>query len=260
MISKTRTYKWVKFPPDILLEASRKIGNLLAEDVIKADYKIEIDGALWRYDHVREKDFFSDYQSRFRYALFKPVFHNGHLEVVVKWNIPSPSSQISIRMHDRSQIERIFEIFDKAAKGLEPSWKSHVQIFIGHGRNSQWKALMDFLKKEQNLSVEAYEIGARAGFTTKEILEEMLEKSSIAFLVMTGEDQDLEGNLHARENVIHEVGLFQGKLGFRRAIILLEEGCNEFSNIKGIEQIRFKKDSISGKFDEVLSTLNREFG
>ena len=29
----------------------------------------------------------------------------------------------------------------------------------------------------------------------------------------------------ARMNVIHEVGLFQGRLGFERAIVLLEEGC-----------------------------------
>jgi predicted nucleotide-binding protein len=38
-------------------------------------------------------------------------------------------------------------------------------------------------------------------------------------------------------NVIHEAGLFQGRLGFERAIILLEDGCEEFSNIQGYGQI-----------------------
>jgi len=31
--------------------------------------------------------------------------------------------------------------------------------------------------------------------------------------------------------------LFQGRLEFHRAIILLEEGCSEFSNIVGLNQI-----------------------
>ena len=35
-------------------------------------------------------------------------------------------------------------------------------------------------------------------------------------------------------NVIHEVGLFQGRLGANKAIILLEDGCEEFSNIQGL--------------------------
>ena len=47
---------------------------------------------------------------------------------------------------------------------------------------------------------------------------------------MTGETEDIDGNLHARDNVIHETGLFQGRLGFRKAIVLLEDCVAEFSN------------------------------
>ena len=50
----------------------------------------------------------------------------------------------------------------------------------------------------------------------------------MAFLVMTAEDEQPDGTLRARDNVIHEAGLFQDRLGFKRAIILLEEGCEEF--------------------------------
>ena len=35
---------------------------------------------------------------------------------------------------------------------------------------------------------------------------------------MTGEDEHIDQTKHARENVIHEIGLFQGKLGFRKAM------------------------------------------
>jgi predicted nucleotide-binding protein len=86
----------------------------------------------------------------------------------------------------------------------------------------------------------------------------MLIAASFAFLIMTGEDEHADGALHARENVIHEAGLFQGKLGFRRAIILLEEGCKNFSNIHGLTHIPFPKGRISAAFEEVRRTLHRE--
>jgi predicted nucleotide-binding protein len=76
--------------------------------------------------------------------------------------------------------------------------------------------------------------------------------------MMTAEDEQPDGTLRARENVVHEAGLFQGRLGFRKAIILLEDGCEEFSNIRGLGQIRFPKNNVSAKFDEIRQVLERE--
>jgi predicted nucleotide-binding protein len=59
--------------------------------------------------------------------------------------------------------------------------------------------------------------------------------------------------------VVHEIGLFQGRLGFNRAIVLLEDGVEEFSNIHGIEQIRFSKGNIRETYGEILATIKREF-
>ena len=59
-------------------------------------------------------------------------------------------------------------------------------------------------------------------------------------------------------NVIHEAGLFQGRLGFERAIILLEEGCEKFSNIHGLGQIQFSQGKIKATFEEVRQVLERE--
>ena len=75
---------------------------------------------------------------------------------------------------------------------------------------------------------------------------------------MTGEDLKEDGTITARPNVIHEVGLFQGKLGFSKAIVLLEKGTEEFSNLYGIQQIRFTKDNIKETFGEVLAIIKRE--
>jgi len=76
----------------------------------------------------------------------------------------------------------------------------------------------------------------------------MLESAAFAFLIMTREDEHADGSLHARLNVVHEAGLFQGRLGFKRAIILLEDGCEEFSNIYGLGQIRFPIGNISAQY------------
>jgi predicted nucleotide-binding protein len=76
--------------------------------------------------------------------------------------------------------------------------------------------------------------------------------------VLAGEDLHGDGSIHARENVIHESGLFQGRLGWRKAIIVLEEGCQEFSNIVGLGQIRFAKENIQSCFEEVRRVLERE--
>jgi predicted nucleotide-binding protein len=76
--------------------------------------------------------------------------------------------------------------------------------------------------------------------------------------VLTAEDEQADGNHHARMNVIHEVGLFQGRLGFERAIVLLEEVCKEFSNIQGLGQIRYPKGNISAIFEKIRTVLERE--
>ena len=105
----------------------------------------------------------------------------------------------------------------------------------------------------------AYETGARAGHTIRDILGAMSEEASFALLVLTGEDQADHG-LRARQNVVHECGLFQGRLGFDRAILLVEEGVELASNFDGIQQLRFSKGRIAEVFGDVIATLRREFG
>jgi len=132
------------------------------------------------------------------------------------------------------------------------------KIFIGHGRSNLWRELKDFFEKRLSLEWDEFNREPVAGFTTQERLQLMLDRACFAFLLMTGEDQHADNSVHARENVIHELGLFQGKLGFRKAIVLLEEGCAEFSNIEGLNQIRFHKDNISACFEEIRQVLERE--
>ena len=131
-------------------------------------------------------------------------------------------------------------------------------IFIGHGGSSAWRDLKDFVSERLNLSYDEFNRVSIAGETNIARLEDMLNNASFAFLVMTAEDEQVDGKQNARQNVIHEVGLFQGRLGFKKAIVLLEEGCEEFSNIQGLGQIRFPKNNIRAVSEDIRAVLERE--
>jgi predicted nucleotide-binding protein len=133
-----------------------------------------------------------------------------------------------------------------------------VRIFIGHGRSKACEELKSHLQDKHGYKVEAFESGERAGHAVCDILEDMLNCSSLAFLVLTGEDETADGGIRARQNVIHETGLFQGRLGFSRAIVLLEEGVETFSNNHGIQYISFARGAIRSTFGDVLAVIKRE--
>ena len=132
------------------------------------------------------------------------------------------------------------------------------KIFIGHGRSLVWRVLKDFIVEELELPYEEFERISTAGKSISNRLEEMLEESCMAFIIMTGEDEHADNLLHARENVIHEVGLFQGRLGFEKAIVLLEDGCERFSNIEGLIHISFPMGNIEAAFERIRKVLKRE--
>lgn len=131
-------------------------------------------------------------------------------------------------------------------------------IFIGHGRASLWRELKDFINERLHLPWDEFNRVPVAGVTNITRLSQMLDECAFAFLVMTAEDEQSDGTYNARMNVIHEAGLFQGRLGFEKAIVLLEDGCSDFSNIDGLGQIRFPKGKINAIFEDIRQVLERE--
>lgn len=132
------------------------------------------------------------------------------------------------------------------------------RVMIGHGHSHQWRELKDFLEERLHVQYDEYDRVATAGVGRMERLTEMLESCQMAFLVLTAEDELKDGARQARQNVAHEVGLCQGALGVRRAIVLLEEGCEEFSNLEGLGQLRYPGGNIKAVFEEVRRVLERE--
>ncbi len=133
-----------------------------------------------------------------------------------------------------------------------------VKIFIGHGRSPEWRKLQIFFSQKLCLPCDEFNIEPTAGLQTATRIESMLTSARMAFLVMTAEDRHADGTTHARENVVHEIGLFQAKLGPTRAIVLLETGCSLFSNLDGLTTIHFPPGDIMARSEEIRGVLARE--
>lgn len=131
-------------------------------------------------------------------------------------------------------------------------------IFIGHGRSKLWARLKIFIEDDLGIKTITYESESRVGESIVPILEEMLSKASFAVLILTAEDGTADGLKRARQNVIHEAGLFQGRLGFKRAVLLRQRGLEDFSNVAGLQYIDFDGDAIEQTFYELQRVLRRE--
>lgn len=257
-MQKTKTYSPFKFSEKTI---SLAYNELLKYDKHEGRYsslRVGFDDETWDFDNLDE--FYPALKKCQSYD-FDDILKDGSRLIVEFESLLSYETRIVVRAANRTIIGSVFEIFEKDLdKSKITITKNPIKIFIGHGRDSQWKELKDHLHEKHGYEVVAYEIGPKAGTSVKDVLEKMINESSFAILVMTGEDEYNDGTIHARGNVIHETGLFQGHLGFEKAIILKEDGVVEFSNIFGLNQIRFPKGNISGTYGDVLATIKREFG
>jgi predicted nucleotide-binding protein len=184
-------------------------------------------------------------------AALEGDWETGDFDTWIEHRIHLQAFGITFR---RSDIESI----KPAPVTSSPAPRSGRKIFIGHGRSSEWLKLKDFLKDELKLDVDEFNSVSVAGISTSARLKDMLDASRFAFLIMTAEDEQPDGTFNARMNVVHEAGLFQGKHGFEKAIVLLEEGCADFSNIHGLKYISFQKRNIKAAFEDVRGVLKRE--
>jgi predicted nucleotide-binding protein len=131
-------------------------------------------------------------------------------------------------------------------------------VFVGHGHSRLWARLKAYLQDELGLAVVTYESKPRTGESIVPVLEEMLGQATFAIMILTAEDEVGEDKRRARQNVVHEAGLFQGRLGFRKAVLLVQDGVETFTNVDGLQHIRFSGDNIEQAFYELQRVLKRE--
>ena len=131
-------------------------------------------------------------------------------------------------------------------------WKK--RVFISHGKSLEWIKVQNYLEKDLSISTLELAQQPNLGRTVLQKLDEESMKCSIAVIVMTGDDMTDTGEIRARENVMHEIGYFQGKYGLQNVVLLHEQGVNIPSNIHGLVYIGFPEETA----EAALGALTRE--
>ena len=129
-------------------------------------------------------------------------------------------------------------------------------IFISHGHADLLKLqLKDFIKSRLGMEALIFSEQPNNGMTIVEKLEAASEKCNKAIILLTKDDEMADGNRRGRQNVIHEIGFFQGKYGRKNVILLCEEGVELFTNISGIVYIQFNRDHFPEAFEQLREEL-----
>lgn len=131
-------------------------------------------------------------------------------------------------------------------------------VFIGHGHTELWRPLKDFVKEELQLDARPFEHESRVGKAMKDVLESFKAEADCAIILLTSDDLQSTDTYRARQNVVHEIGFFQGSVGFDRVAMVVQNGLEEFSNVAGIIPIRFQDRHIEMVFEPIRKWLKRE--
>ncbi|TGL65949.1 nucleotide-binding protein [Leptospira sarikeiensis] len=132
-------------------------------------------------------------------------------------------------------------------------------VFISHGRSSLWKDLERYINKDLNFATLVLKEEVNRGRTIIEKLEDETEDCHFAIIIMTADDEQKDGGLRARQNVIHEIGFCQGRFGRNNVLVLKQNGVEEFTNISGIVYESFSEDNIAITFSRVAKELEDAF-
>lgn len=162
-------------------------------------------------------------------------------------------SQLEVLSRD---IDQIFEL--RANSELAPPSASEAgprRVFVSHGRALDWREVQAYIEKDIGLPTLELAQEPNQGRTILAKLWESSRQCDSAVIVMTGDDLDAAGQARARENVIHEIGFFQGKYGLDRVCLLHEEGVSIPSNIHGLVYTPFPKGMVSASFGVLTREL-----
>lgn len=130
------------------------------------------------------------------------------------------------------------------------------KIFISHGRSPLWNDVERFVRTQLEVDVVILKDQVNRGRTVIEKLEEETDECHYAIIVMTAEDEQADGSVRARQNVVHEIGFFQGKFGRENVLVLRQESVEEFSNIAGIVYEPFIGNNIQSTFERIRSEID----
>lgn len=131
-------------------------------------------------------------------------------------------------------------------------------VLVAHDGGSQWQTLRRFLQEDCRLTVHTLSRAQPDGGDVTRLMHDQLGRCGFAVSVLTASRVMAGGRRRASEEIVHQVGVFQGYYGFGRVAILAEEGCEQFSNNAGLIRMSFPPGRIDSTFVQLERMLVRE--
>ena len=205
--------------------------------------------------------------------MLPPHFHEEGITILKHVNKTSSSEIVMISSQSRGMTALVDEAYQSGARRFldkndeqfyskmltiveEVREEMSESIFISHGHADVLKyQLKEFVREKLGKNPIVLSELPNNGMTIVEKLELASERCNKAIILLTADDRMADGNMRGRQNVIHEIGFFQGKYGRKNVILLCEDGVEPFSNISGIIYIRFDRNHFSEIFESLRSEL-----
>jgi hypothetical protein len=147
---------------------------------------------------------------------------------------------------------RLLKIIERNKSIREKTGK---KIFISHGHSAEWLKVQVFLEKKMFLGTIELAQQANKGRTIIKKLDDASSLCCYAIIVMSGDDFKLRKNPRTRENVMHEIGFFQGRYGLKNVCIIFEEGTSIPTNLSGIIYLPYKSGNIQKVFPGLIKEI-----
>jgi predicted nucleotide-binding protein len=130
-------------------------------------------------------------------------------------------------------------------------------VFLGYGHNPDAKRTIEEFIRTLPLVLESYETRTTPGQFPYNIVTSAVQESDAAVILYTGDDQLTGGQRIGRRNVAYELGLAHSAFGPTKTLLLLEEGVEEPTNIRGMQVVTFKTNALSAKLADIRDSLRR---
>jgi hypothetical protein len=161
--------------------------------------------------------------------------------------------------HLKEDLEYIFDVRSHSELREHEEISKPERVFISHGSSNDWREVQDYIEKDLQIMTLELAQEPNRGRTILQKLDEESNRCSYAVIVMTGDDNVGREKPRARENVMHEIGYFQGKYGLRGICLLYEEGTSIPSNIHGLVYIPFPQGLVRAAFGALARELKAVF-
>ncbi len=129
------------------------------------------------------------------------------------------------------------------------------RVFIGCAqKNVVSLKLKNFLADRLNKKVAMVQ-EFDPGTTVFDTLDEHGQHCDFAIIVLTADDLTSDGELHPRQNVIHELGFFHGRIGRDRILLLKQDIAKLPSNVGGLHFLEFQGTDIKPILDDIRTKI-----